>query len=192
MVMKTRKMLQTKVLIYLSLIGSVLSACTHSNGSNEGSSKVNKPDIDLQAAVMSSNVEAVKQHIAAGTDIDEKEPFFGSTPLITAATFNKPKVAKALIEAGADLSLKNNSGSTALHSAAFFGRIEIVQLLIDANADKSSKNNFGATARESIMGPFDQVKPTYEMMRQQLEPMGFKLDLNELEKARPVIAIMLQ
>jgi len=186
MIMKTQKL---KAYSYLLIIGFALSACTNSN---EGSSKVNKPDIDLQTAVMSSNVEAVKQHIAAGTDINEKEPFFGSTPLITAATFNKPKVAKALIEAGADLSMKNSSGSTALHSAAFFGRIEIVQLLIDANANKLLKNDYGATARESIMGPFDQVKPTYEMMRQQLEPMGFQLELDELEKARPVIAIMLQ
>jgi hypothetical protein len=79
-----------------------------------------------------------------------------------------------------------------LHAAAFFCHVEIVQLLIDANADKTPRNNFGATARESVMGPFSEIKPFYEMLQQQLGPLGLKLDLVELEKTRPVIAMMLQ
>ena len=74
----------------------------------------------------------------------------------------------------------------------FFGRIEIVQLLIDAKIDKSVKNNFGVTARESVLAEFSEMKPVYEMFSAQLQPMGFSLDLEELEKARPVIALMLQ
>ena len=97
-----------------------------------------------------------------------------------------------LIDAGADLSIKNNDGSTALHTAAFFCEVEIVQMLIDAKADKTLVNNFGATARETVMGPFKDIKPIYEMMQQQLGPMGMQLDLAELEKTRPVIALMLQ
>jgi hypothetical protein len=111
---------------------------------------------------------------------------------MTAATFNKPEIAKVLINAKADLSIENNDGGTALHTAAFFGRIEIVQLLIDAKADKSARNNYGATARETVMADFAQMKPIYEMLIQQLKPMGFELDLNELQKARPVVAMMLQ
>jgi len=90
------------------------------------------------------------------------------------------------------LSLKNNDGSTALHTAAFFGRIEIVQMLIDAKADKTIRNNFGATPRETVMGNFAEIKPVYEMLKQQLKPLGFELDMNEIEKARPVVAMMLQ
>jgi len=67
-----------------------------------------------------------------------------------------------------------------------------VQLLIDANADKSIRNNFGATPRETVMADFDDMKPIYEMLQQQLKPFGFELDMNELEKARPVISMMLQ
>ena len=33
---------------------------------------------------------------------------------------------------------------------------------MDANADKNVKNNYGATARESVMGPFAEIKPIYE------------------------------
>ncbi|AGC76084.1 ankyrin repeat protein [Nonlabens dokdonensis] len=151
-----------------------------------------KPSIDIHGAVLIGNLEAVKQHIEAGTDINQKEAMSGSTPLMTAATFNKPEIAKVLIDANADLSIKNNDGGTALHTAAFFGRIEIVQLLIDAKADKSARNNYGATARETAMADFAQMKPIYEMLIQQLKPMGFALDLNELQKARPVVAMMLQ
>ena len=65
-------------------------------------------------------------------------------------------------------------------------------MLIDAKADKSVRNNFGATARESVMGPYAEIKPIYEMLQQQLAPLGMQLDLNEIEKIRPVIAMMLQ
>ena len=112
--------------------------------------------------------------------------------MITAATFGKTEIAKELIDAGADLSIKNNDGSTALHSAAFFCRIEIVQLLLDAKADKSLLNNYGATAGQIVSGPFEEIKPIYEMMQQQLQPFGMQLDMAEIEKTRPVIVMMLQ
>ncbi len=162
------------------------------NSNTEVRSAVDAPNIDIQTAILSDNLEAVKQHIEAGTDLNKKDAMSGSTPLITAASFGKNKIAQALIDAGADLTLKNNDGATALHTAAFFCRVEIVQMLIDAKVDKSVRNNFGATARESVMGPFTEIKPIYEMLLQQLEPFGMQIDLKEIEKTRPVIAMMLQ
>jgi ankyrin repeat protein len=150
------------------------------------------PSIDIHTAIITGNLEAVEQHIKAGTDINVKEAMSGSTPLMSAVTFNKIDIAKALIDANADLSLKNNDGGTALHNAAFFARIEILQMLIDADADKTIRNNFGATARETVMGDFAEVKPFYDMLILQLKPMGFELDMNELQKARPVVAMMLE
>ena len=197
--MKTLKINTFKVsLPFLLLTILFTSACAQSNKKatthsvSELNRTVDKPTIDINYAVISGNLEAVKQHIEAGTDLNQKEPMSGSTPLMSAATFNKPKIAKALIDAHADLSIKNNDGSTALHSAAFFGRLEIVQMLIDAKADKTALNNFGATPRETVLGDFAEIKPVYEMIIQQLKPMGLKLDLNEVKKARPVIAMMLQ
>lgn len=174
------------------------SACAQSDkkttttSNTEAKKTVDKPSMDIQTAIISGNLEAVKQHIEAGTDINQKEPMGGSTPIMSAATFNKPEIAEALINAHADLTIKNNDGSTALHTAAFFGRIEIVQMLVDAKADKTIKNNFGATPRETVMGDFAEIKPFYDMLIQQLKPMGFELDMNELQKARPVVAMMLQ
>ena len=110
----------------------------------------------------------------------------------TAVTFSKIDKANVLIFSGADLSIKNNDGSTPLHVAAFFGRVEIVQMLLDAKADKETVNSYGQTARQIVLSPFDELKPVYNMIEQQLAPFGFELDMAEIEKSRPVIAMMLQ
>ncbi len=141
---------------------------------------------------LQENIDAVKQHIAAGSDLNVKDPFGGSSPLITAAVFGKNEEAKILIDAGADLNFRNNDGSTALHSAAFFCRPEIVKMLLDKNADKTIKNNFGATAYETVASPFADVKNIYPMMEKALGPMGLKLDYAYIEKTRPEIAQMLK
>lgn len=190
--MKTLKIKTITTLFNLLIIAILSTGCAQTNKDSKANAEAIVPDMDLPTAIIQGNLETVRQHISAGTDLNKKDPFSGSTPLITAATFGKTDIAKALIDAGADLAPVNSDGSTALHSAAFFCRVEIVQLLIDANADKSIKNNYDATARETVMGPFEDVKPIYEMMQQQLGPFGIQLDMAELEKTRPVIAMMLQ
>jgi len=190
--MKELKINSMKTLFNLLFIIFLLPACSSQSNKAAGDTRVEKPTIDLQSAVISGNLEAVKQHIAAGSDINRKDPMSNSTPLISAATFGKTEVAKLLIEAGADLALTNNDGATALHAAAFFCQVEIVQLLIDAKANKQLRNNYGATPRESVIGPFADIKPIYEMLQQQLAPLGLQLDLSELEKKRPVVAMMLK
>lgn len=180
----------------ISIMAMSFTSCSQKsetkNTTTISKKEMTKPSIDIHSAVLTGNLEVIKQHIKVGTDINEKEAMSGSTPLMTAVTFNKPEIAKVLINAHADLSVKNNDGGTALHTAAFFGRIEIVQLLIDAKADKTIRNNYGATPREIVTSDFAEMKPIYEMLIQQLKPMGFTLDLNELQKARPVVAMMLQ
>ncbi|MGH1387812.1 ankyrin repeat domain-containing protein [Kordia sp.] len=194
--MKKSIKIQVRYLAIISIMAMLLTSCSEKSGAKNTTAisekEIAKPNIDIHGAVLTGNLKAVKQHIEAGTDINQKEAMSGSTPLMSAATFNKPEIAKVLINADADLSVKNNDGGTALHTAAFFGRIEIVQLLIDAKADKTIRNNFGATPREIVTGDFEEMKPIYEMLILQLQPMGFTLDLNELQKARPVIAMMLQ
>lgn len=176
-----------------------IAACTGKDGSREkdGStlvspSAVKPPQIDIHTAVLTENLEALQQHIAAGSNLNEKDPFGGSSPLITAAVFGKTEMAKVLIDAGADLNFQNKDGSTALHTAAFFCRPEIAQMLLDKGADKTIKNTFSATAYESVAVPFSEAKPAYDMMGTVLAPMGLKLDYAYLEKTRPEIAAMLK
>jgi uncharacterized protein len=185
-----------KTVIKLTLAAALLvtAACSDQKVKSESASEskaVAAPDVDIHTAVITGNLEALKQHIAAGSNLNEKDPFGGSSPLISAAVFDKPEAAKILIDAGADINFQNNEGSTALISAAFFCRPAIVQMLLDKGADKTIKNKYGATAYESVAGPYADIKGSYEMMATMLAPMGMKLDYAYIEKTRPEVAKML-
>jgi len=165
------------------------------NGNDEAQTsqtKVKPPNMDIHSATVLGDLDAIEQHIKAGTNLDEGEPTLGSSPLISAAVFGKTEIARALVESGADVNLKNNEGSTALHSAAFLCRLEIVELLLANGADKSLLNNYGSTALQSISAPFADVKFIYDQFNKDLGPLGFKLDYEYVEATRPIIADMLQ
>ena len=149
------------------------------------------PSVGLIEAAATGNLEAIQQHIKAGSDLNEKEPFRGSSPLITATAFGQTEAARALIEAGADVDFKNNEGSTALHTAAIFCRTEIVKALLDNGADKNVKNNAGRTALDAVEAPFEDMKPIYDQLRVALGPVGIELDYEQIKMTRPKIAEML-
>ena len=151
------------------------------------------PTMDLQSAAFEGNAEEIRRHVAHGSNLNEKAPA-GGTPLISAATFNHLEAVKALVEGGADLNLTNNEGSTALYSAAFLCRTEVVQVLLDAGADKSirSNSNAGSTALESVIGPFEDVKPIYDLVDAILGQLGLTLDYEHIKATRPTIAAMLR
>ena len=149
------------------------------------------PSTNLHLAALLGDVAAVQQHIATGTDLDERDDF-GSTPLIVAATFGKTDVARALIDAGADLDLTNNDRSTALHTAAFLGYTDIVKALLEGGADKYLRNNGGNTAWASVAGSFESARATYDALAEGLAPLGLVLDYDQIQAARPVIAEMLR
>lgn len=178
--------------IFLLIVLVNVTSCGKSQSTEKTSSAVKAPAVDIHTAVVSGNIEALKQHIDAGTNLNEKDPFGGSSPLISASVFGKTEAAKLLIGAGADVNFRNNDGSTALHTAAFFCRPEIVKMLLEKNADKTIKNKYGATPYESVLGNFADIKGTYDMMGKMLEPMGLKLDYAYIEKTRPQIAEMLK
>ena len=150
------------------------------------------PSIGLHAAAVQGDLEAILQHIKAGSDLNEKDPVGGAGPLSTAATFGRTEVAIALIEAGADVNFRGNDGATPLHVAAFFCRTEIVKALLDKGADKTIRNNYVSTPLETVSGPFDDVKGIYDHFGTALGPMGLKLDYERIKMTRPKIAEMLQ
>ena len=149
-------------------------------------------DDDIHAAIVRGDMEAVRQYIEAGADLDVREPTGGSSPLITAATFGNLQAAEALIDAGADVDLRNNDGSTALITAAFFAHTEIVQALLTAGADKSIRNAGGSTALDAVAAPFEEVRAIYDFVGAMLGPYGLELDYERIEATRPVIAEMLR
>ncbi|MBU4320334.1 MAG: ankyrin repeat domain-containing protein [Nitrospinae bacterium] len=67
------------------------------------------------------------------------------TPLSTAAKRGDINAVKELLNQGADVNEKNDSGNTALMSAALEGHPEAVKFLIEKGADVNAKNNRGWT-----------------------------------------------
>lgn len=186
------------MLLTLMIAGlSAMYSCKTNKAENRQEEKkleiqVKPPSMDIHAAAFMGKLDVVKQHIEAGTDLNQKDPMGGSTPLITATVFGRTSVAYALIDAGADLNVKNKDGSTALHSAAFFGRVEIVKALVKKGADKDIKNAFGSTAVETVAAPFKDVKMIYDQVSKDLGPYGLKLNYEHIQKVRPVIVEILK
>ncbi len=112
----------------------------------ESQTTVSTPKVDLHSAVFTGDLETIRQHIKAGSDLNVLEPSRASTPLITAAYLGNTEAAKILIDAGAELNYQNADGSTALHTAAVFGKTNVAKILIDAGIDVNSQNNQGASA----------------------------------------------
>ncbi|MDX2048100.1 MAG: ankyrin repeat domain-containing protein [Chitinophagaceae bacterium] len=188
--------LRTVIAITFLSFLSIMASCQQKKdpGKNAAVSqtRVKPPKIDIHTAVVTGNMEALKQHIAAGSNINEKDPFGGSSPLISVCLFGKTEMAKALIDAGADLDFRNKEASTALITASFFCRPAIVRMLLDKGADKTIKNVYGQTAYEAVAGPFTDVKNAYDGLGKMLEPMGLKLDYAYIKNTRPEIAAMLK
>jgi len=107
--------------------------------------KSQPPDTDIWMAAARGNIEAIKQHLEAGTDVDAKQPPGSGTPLLVAATFGRAEAAKFLIEKGANVNASSNDGATALHGAAFFCHAEIVKLLLDKGAKVNAKQVVSGT-----------------------------------------------
>jgi ankyrin repeat protein len=185
----------TKVIrITFLFLAIMLSSCKDNKVSaqDKTNAEAKIPKIDIHTAVVTNDIETIKQHIAAKSNINEKDAFGGSSPLISASLFGKTEIVQLLIDADADLNIQNNEGSTALITASFFCRPQIVKLLLDKGADKTIKNNYSQTAYNSVSNSFDEVKPAYDVMVQMLGPMGLKLDYEYLKKTRPEIAKMLK
>jgi CubicO group peptidase (beta-lactamase class C family) len=136
-------------------------------------------------------MEAIRQHIQAGGDLNAKDPY-GSTPLIIAAVFGNTEVALELIGAGVDLDIRNNDGATALHSAAFLCRREIVRALLERGADKYVRDDSGNTPSGTLAGPFESALPIYQDLQQALGPLGLTLDFEEIRRTRPLVAEILR
>ncbi len=192
--MKTKNLIsvvaQTALLVVLLFSQYSCANSNQKTNAVENYTEVVKPATDIHTAVFMGNINAVMQHIKAGSDLNKRDAY-GSTPLNVAITFGKTDIAVLLIEGGADINATNADGSTPLHTAAFFCRSEIVGELLNNNADITLKNKYGSTALESVSANFNDIKPIYKQIAKDLGPLGLRLDLERIELTRPVIVEML-
>jgi cytohesin len=94
-----------------------------------GSDREGELDVPILAAAYNGNIEAVKQHLAAGTDVNVKGGFADGTPLHYAAANGHKEIAELLIEKGADMNAKDEDGGTPLDVAIKYKQTETVDLL---------------------------------------------------------------
>ena len=126
--------------------------------------KAKAPDISIHRAAMTGNIEAVKQHLAAGADVNAKNnKIVKYTPLHQAASVGHKEIAELLIAKGADVNAKGGVGWTPLHRAAANGQKEIAELLIAKGADVNAKMKNGKT-------PLDQAETVYADDSPELKP----------------------
>ena len=120
------------------------------------------PDIDINLAAGTGNIEAVKQYLDAGGDVNAKDKV--ATPLYWAAHDGQKEIVELLIANGADVNLrsgmvvKTKDGSvgnkmaqemmnnrTPLDMAIRNEHTEIAELLIAKGTDMNAKSNRGYT-----------------------------------------------
>ena len=89
-----------------------------------------KAEIDrtLIAAIAGGDIEAVKQHLAAGVDVNAKNKV-GGTPLHFAALEGRKEIVELLIAKGADVNAKDDQGRTPLDVAIELKQPETADLL---------------------------------------------------------------
>ena len=105
----------------------------------------------LQQSVTDGNVEAVKQHLADGADVNVKDEARGLTPLHFATQNGQKEIVELLIADGADVNAKMNNGMTPLDCSALkppsSNKTEIVDLLSKHGGEASGV--FGQAIKES-------------------------------------------
>jgi hypothetical protein len=118
--------------VSLCLLGTVVPTATYSQRRKT-----------LQTAVRQGDMEAIKQFIANGADLNEVE--YGRTPLTAAVESMQPEAIRTLLEAGADPNAKDGRGRTALHEACARSQADTIDLLLAKGADVNVSNAEGQT-----------------------------------------------
>jgi len=122
----------------------------------DSSAEISTPSVDLLTAIDKENISVIKQHIDAGTNINNYPipkglPFEGAEPLTLAVLKGNAEIVQLLLVNGADIEIKaeNKDKATPLHWAAFFHQEEMASLLIKSGANVNSIDANGLTPLDS-------------------------------------------
>ena len=114
------------------------------------------PTLDLLTAIDKENISIIKQHIDAGTNINDYPipdhlPFEGAQPLHLAVLKGNAEIVNLLLGNGAqiDLVAKNKDKATPLHWAVFFQKKGMVALLIESGSNINALDAHGFTPTDT-------------------------------------------
>ena len=113
--------------ILITIAAVVLVGCATTQSPEPPTARV--LDVPILAAAYNGNIATVKQHLAAGTDVDVKGGFADGTSLHYATANGHKEIAELLITKGADVNAKDEDGGTPLDVAIKYKQTETVDLL---------------------------------------------------------------
>jgi len=128
----------------------------------------------IHDAARKGDIEAVKQHLAAGRNVNAKDDK-GRIPLHRAAREGHKEVAELLIANGAYVNAKDKEGKTPLYHAARWGHKNTTALLIAAGADVNAKDDKGRTPLDRAI--LNKQTKTAALLRQHGGKPGDELKL---------------
>ena len=141
--------------------------------------------MDIWQAARSGNLSALKQKLAARTDINGLDGK-GVSPLSWAAMSGQVEAVKLLIRSGANINRKNRDGNTPLHGAAFLGQADIVALLIENKVEVNARNGQDETALGTVAPEWNAgVRRVTQFFARILQ---LEIDIEAIKAARPRIA----
>ena len=115
----------------------------------ENGADCNLPDADgttpLMMAAQRDNLENVKLLISRGADLDAVNENERQGALVFAEDWD---VVRLLVESGANLEIRDDSGQTPLAVAARIGDEKKAEILLEVGADPKSKDDRGLTPLE--------------------------------------------
>ena len=115
-----------------SIAALLASAAWHSAAAN------------VASAARDADVDEVRKLIAAGSDVNAREPD-GTSAVLWAAHQGSPELVSLLVKAGADPNAANNFGVTPLLEASRYGDAATIKALLDGGADLEASTREGET-----------------------------------------------
>nr|MCS5568653.1 ankyrin repeat domain-containing protein [Pseudomonadales bacterium] len=123
------------------------------------------PSVDLWTAAMTGNIGALKEHLAAGTNLNAADAK-GSSALNAAAFLDSAKAAEWLLKNGAFVDIPDANGGTPLITAAFMGHSATVKVLLKHGADVNATNDGGQSSLQVLGTDWDTTRYIIEDLMQ--------------------------
>ena len=120
-----------------------------------------KGDPLLLVAVTLGNMEAVRQIVSAGADVNKTNAFTKDTALLRALYYtNNSEIAQLLVHSGAEINVVNNYGHSPMFLALEKRRGDLVDLFLSSGVSEGLNSDylFRACAKQNYMGVLAMLK----------------------------------
>jgi ankyrin repeat protein len=102
-------------------------------------------DLRLHEAARDGDLAGIERLLAAGVPIDAQDAD-GRTPVMVATVAHRTAAVRALVDAGADVDLRDNRLDNVFLYAGAEGLLDILRIANEAGADPALTNRFGGIA----------------------------------------------